>query len=108
MVNYFEGGSASLGADGSGSIRIRASVDGEVTQILVNGTGRCEITDIDISGYEDIFDGVVELVQLQREGSVYDLPETIPISKGTDVVFSLTDISGAANDVYIALRLVKA
>ena len=107
MVDFWQGNNTTLSASGSGTIRIRVSVDGEITQFLVNSTGRVQITDIEVMGYEDIFDGTFELEQFKKDGNTYDLPETIPVTRGTDVVISVTDISGASNDVYFGLHITK-
>lgn len=108
MAFYIKGGFTTLSASGSGSIRLRIGVDGEITQFLVNSTGRVQITNIEVSGEKDFFDGTMEIEQFKEYGNVYHIPEPIPIKKGDDIVFSLTDISGASNDVYIGVEIRKA
>lgn len=107
MTIYIHGGTTSLSANGSGQISLRVTVDGEIIQFLVNSTGRCKITNMELEGYEDFFEGSIEIAQLKKDGNVYDLPDPIPVTKGSYFTVSLTDISGSSNDVYFALVIRK-
>ena len=97
------GGAVTISAGETGEIKLEAKSDFTVSQLLSNSTGRCEVTKIDIPEVLPILDGVIELAQLRQYGNVYILPESILIKKGSIVVISLRDISGASNLVYIAL-----
>jgi len=108
MVNFWQGESVTLSANASGTIRIRVATDGEVTQFFVYSTGRARIDDIEFTGYEDIFDGEMEIDHFKMHGNVYPLPEPIPVKSGMDIVISLTDLSGATNRVSWAIRITKA
>jgi len=108
MVNFWQGETVSLAAGGVGTIRIRIAVNGTITHFLVNSTGRAKITDMQISGYEDFFEGTLELDQFKERGNVYELPDPIEVTRGSDLTVDLEDISGAANAVYFAVRITKA
>ena len=107
MANFWHGGSVSLSASGSGEISLRMAVDGDITQFLVNSTGRAKITNIDVQGYQDVWKGSIEVDQFKQYGNVYDLPEVIPVTSGSTVTISLTDLSGATNVVYFGLHIKK-
>jgi len=98
----FVGGSASLAAGASGDITLAFARDGDIIQFLVFSTGRCQITKIEQEGVDVYTTGVIEVDQLKKHGNVYDLPEPIGYKANAKFVFSLKDISGAANVVYIA------
>lgn len=102
MSIYFLGGTTTLSSSGTDTIRLRIPCDGEIIAFLVNSTGRCKITNMEISGYGDFFEGSLEITQLKVDGSKYVLEEPIPVEKGQDFVISLEDISGASNTVYFA------
>jgi len=108
MPFMFLGGTTTLSADSSGTIRLRIPVNGTIDQFLVKSSGRVKVTDLELSGYEDIFDGTMELDQFKKDGNTYDLPEPIPVTRGQDLVISLTDISGSTNVVAFAVRIKKA
>jgi len=108
MVNYWQGGNVTLDANSTGSIRLRIGVNGEITHFFVYSDGLCEVQDIELSGYEDIFEGVMVLRHFRERGYVYTLPEPIPVTKGQDFVISLKDLSGSSNKVYFAVLIKKA
>jgi len=103
MAIEFVGGSVSLSAGGSGDITLAFARDGEILAIMVNSTGRCQITKIEQEGVQVYTTGVMELDHFKRYGNVYDLPEPISYKANAKLVFSLKDISGATNDVYITV-----
>jgi len=107
MAIYIHGESVSLSAGGSGSIKIRVTIAGDIIQWLVNSSGRAKITDMELEGYEDFFAGAIEIDHLKYRGNVYDIPDPIPVTPGSYFTVNLTDISGAANDVYFALVIRK-
>ncbi|MCS7369071.1 MAG: hypothetical protein NDF57_05115 [archaeon GBS-70-058] len=108
MPVFLMGGSVTLSANTSGELKLRAKISGTITGIFVNSSGRCEISNIEIGGYRDIFEGAMEVDQLKVYGNYYPLKEPIPITVGQDIIFALKDISGASNTVYIALEVVTA
>jgi len=108
MPIYFLGGSIDLAANGSGELKLRAPIPLTVTGIFVNSTGRCEITNIDIPGLKDVFEGSMEVDHFKVYGNYYPLKEPVAIGGGQYVVFALKDISGAANKIYIALECTVA
>jgi hypothetical protein len=103
MAIEWVGGTVSLTANGTGSITLEYPRDGEIVQILVNSTDRCKITKIEQEGVDVYTTGVLELDQLKMRGNIYELPEPIAYRANARLVFSLEDISGAANVVYIAV-----
>jgi len=105
MPNFWYGVTVTLSANTSTSLRIRIPVDGVITQFLTNSTGRVAINNIEISGVADFFEGIMELAQFKEYGNVYHLPEPIAVTKGSDLVITLTDISGATNAVYFAIHI---
>jgi len=98
----FVGGSVSLAAGASGEIVLAFARDGDIIQFLVFSTGRCQITKIEQEGVDVYTTGIIELDHLRKHGNVYDLPEPIGYKANAKFVFSLKDISGATNVVYIA------
>jgi len=101
------GNTVSLGAGASDTITLTPDVDVRVKAILWNSTGRCKVTRIEFPvGVHELLKGSIELDQLNRDSHRFTLPEEVPIKAGSDVVFHLTDISGATNVVYIALLCV--
>lgn len=105
MANFFIGGKTTLDANSTGEIRIRIPVSGRVTHIHIYNDGLCEVTNVEVAGKPDIFDGVAVLDQFKERGNIYELKEPLSVENGTDIVFSLKDLSGASNKVYIMLRL---
>jgi len=103
MPVEFVGGSVSLSAGASGDITLAFARDGQIIQFLVFSTGRCQITKIEQEGVDVYTTGVLELDHFKKHGNVYDLPEPIAYKANAKFVFSLKDISGATNVVYIAL-----
>jgi len=98
------GNTVSLSAGGSDTITLTPDVDVRAIAILWNATGRCKVTRIEFPvGVHELLKGSVELDQLDKDSHRFTLPEEVALTKGTDVVFHLTDISGAANEVYIAI-----
>jgi len=95
------GGYVSIAANASDKIKLTPPVDYTCNRIIVYSTGRCRIDKIEIEGQPPFLDGSVELDQIKREGNGYDLPEPLVIAKGKPIEFSLTDISGASNLVFI-------
>jgi len=98
----FVGGSVSLSAGATGEIVLTFARDGQIIQFFVFSTGRCQITKIEQEGVDVYTTGVLELDHFKKLGNVYDLPEPIGYKANAKFVFSLKDISGAANTVYIA------
>jgi len=98
------GDTVSLGAGASDTITLTPDTDISVTKILWNATGRCQVTRIEFPmGVHELLKGTIELDQLAKDSHIFELPEPIAVSAGVDVVFHLKDISGATNDVYIAM-----
>jgi len=101
------GNTVTLSAGASDTIILTPDVDVRVVSILWNSTGRCKVTRIEFPvGVHELLKGSIELDQLNKDSHVFKLPEEIPVGAGSDVVFHLTDISGASNVVYIALLCV--
>jgi len=98
------GDTVTLSANASDTISLTPDVDVTCTAILWNATGRCKVTRIEFPTPVELLKGSIELDQLQRDSGVYKLPEATAIGSKQDVVFHLTDISGASNIVYIALE----
>jgi len=101
------GDTVSLSAGASDTITLTPDVDVRVKAILWNSTGRCKVTRIEFPvGVHELLKGSIELDQLNKSTHIFELPEEVPIKGGVDVIFHLTDISGATNDVYIALLCI--
>jgi len=101
------GDTVSLSAGASDTITLTPDVDVRVVAILWNATGRCKVARIEFPvGVHELLKGSIELDALDKDSHRFTLPEEVPITKGADVVFHLTDISGATNDVYIALLCI--
>jgi len=98
------GDTVTLSAGASDTITLTPDTDVTCKAIIWNTTGRCKITRIEFPTPTELVKGSLELHQLQRDSGVYKLPEDVPIGKGQDCVFHITDISGASNVVYIALE----
>jgi len=105
MPSFWQGGNITLPAYGSGTLRLRIAVDGIITQFMINNTGRCAITNMEIAGVADFFEGIMELDQFKQHGNIYTLPEPIAVTRGSDLVVSLMDISGSTNIVYFAVHI---
>jgi len=103
MAIQLIGNPVTLPANASDTITLRPDTDVTCKAIIWNTTGRCKVTRIEFPAPTELLKGSLELYQLQRDSGVYKLPEDVPIGKGQDCVFHLTDISGASNVVYIAL-----
>jgi len=103
MAVEFVSGTVTLSAGASGSITLKFPRSGDIIEFMVYSTGRVEITRIEQEGVADYLTGVMELDHFKKLGNVYPLPEPIPYTKGTAFTFSLKDISGASNVVYIGL-----
>jgi len=98
------GDTVSLSANASDTITLTPDTDISITKIIWNSTGRCKVTRIEFPmGVHELLKGSIELDQLEKSSHVFELPEPITMSAGVDVVFHLKDISGATNDVYIAM-----
>jgi len=82
-------------------------VDGEILAFLVDSDGRAEITNMEISGFEDFFEGTLSINHLKGNAFRYELKEPIPIRRGQDFVVMLKDVSGAENKIYFALEIRK-
>jgi len=106
MPVFFLGGAVTLAAGATAELKLRIKVEGVITGIFVNSTGRCEISNIELGGYRDIFEGAMELEHFKVYGNYYPLKEPIPVTAGQDVIFAVKDLSGATNVVYIALETV--
>jgi len=104
---YIVGETVSLSAGASDKIRLVPPVDMTWKKVHVMATGRCEITKIEIVGVDILVAGVIELDHLKEYGNTFNLPEDISLAKGTEVIFYVKDISGAANTVYIAISGIK-
>jgi len=102
----FVGGTVTLSAGGTGDVVLVYARDTNIVEFLVNSTGRCEITKIEQEGVEVYTTGVLELDQLKKQGNVYVLPEAIGYRANAKLVFSLRDISGASNTVYVCAVMV--
>jgi len=98
------GDTVTISAGGSDTITLTPDVDVSVTAILLNKTGRCKITRIEFPTPVELLKGSLEIDQLGRDSGRYQFPEAVPVGKGQDCVFHLTDISGATNVVYIAIE----
>lgn len=105
MAMELVGGSVSLAANGSGKIQVEYARDGQIVEFLVNSTGRAEISSIEQEAVEDYVTGTIELDALKKKGNVYELPVPIEYKSGSKLTVSLTDLSGAANDVYFAFLI---
>jgi len=101
------GNTVTLGAGASDTITLTPDVDVRVVSTLWHSTGRCKVTRIEFPvGVHELLKGSIELNQLNNSTHIFKLPEEIPLTAGSDVIFHLTDISGASNVVYIALLCV--
>ena len=100
------GVNTTLTASGSGTIRIRPPVGGRINRIMVNSTGRAKITNFEVTGVKDFWEGEIEIEQLKEYGNVFHLTEPIEFTKGSDINISLTDLSGSSNAVYIAVEIL--
>jgi len=98
------GDTVTLSANASDKISLRSDITVTTRAILWNSTGRCQITRIEFPVGTELLKGSIELDQLNKETHRFELPETVEIAKGVEVIFHLTDISGASNVVYIALE----
>jgi len=105
MPLFIVGGSISLAAGASGVLDFKSPVDGTITKISVSSTGRAEITDMEVTGQPDFFDGKAELESFKQQGNIYLVEPPLPIGKGDSVVISLKDSSGAANDIYVVVHI---
>jgi len=104
----FVGGTVTLSAGGTGDVILTYARDANIVEFLVNSTGRCEVTRIEQEGVDVYTTGVLELDQLKKQGNVYTLPEAISYRANAKLVFSLRDISGASNTVYVCAIMVYA
>ena len=106
MPLYLLGGTTTLSASGTDTIRLRIPISGRIVAFHVNSTGRCKITNMELSGYRDFFEGSWELDQFKVRGNRYELDEPIPVEKGQDLLISLEDISGSSNTVYFGVVIL--
>jgi len=98
------GDTVTISAGASDTISLTPDTDISITKILWNSSGRCKVTRIEFPvGVHELLKGSIELDQLAKDSHVFELPEAIEVKAGLDVVFHLTDISGASNVVYIAM-----
>jgi len=102
----FVGGTVTLSAGASGDIVLVYARDANIVEFLVNSTGRCEVTKIEQEGVDVYTTGTLELDQLKKQGNVYVLPEALTYKANAKLVFSLRDISGASNTVYVCVVMV--
>lgn len=105
MAFILIGDDVTLSASGTGTIRLRTPTSGKITKFLVNSTGRAKITNIEISGVKDFFNGELEIEQLKEYGNTYHLPEPLDFPSGSDLIVNLTDLSGASNTVFFAVEV---
>lgn len=96
-----------MSANSTGNITIRIAVDGEIRAFLVESTGDAEITNMELSGFEDFFEGTLHINHLKGNTKRYELFDPIPVKRGQDFVVALKDISGSSNTVYFALEIRK-
>lgn len=105
MPYYLVGGNITLAGGVSGKLSIKVPVDGAIVKIGIGSTGRVKITDMEITGQPDFFDGVVDSLSLKEHEGTIELADVLPIKRDQSFVITLTDLSGATNDVYIALHI---
>jgi len=107
MPVYILADKVSLTAGGTGEIILVPDVDIRFNLISITSTGRVEVNHIEIIGVRTLLKGKTEANAFHREGNVMILPEPVTLSKGSELKFSLLDISGATNDVYITIYAVS-
>jgi len=107
LVLLIKGGKVTVEATKSGMIEFETDVNVSVLQIAVTSTGAFEITRIENLGdKEETLDGVLHSDQLKQHGNFWLPPEPVPFIVGRKIRFYVTDISGAANTIYIGLVCV--
>jgi len=107
LVLLIKGGKVTVEATKSGTIEFETDVDVSVLQVAATSTGAFEITRIEKFGDKDeALNGVLHSEQLKQYGNFWLPPEPVPFRVGRKIVFYVTDISGAANTIYISLVCV--
>jgi len=104
MPVEFVGQSVTLSANSTGEIKLSFQRDAEIIQLIFNSTGRVAVTNIELVGKNRYITGEIELDMLKENGgNVYTLPEPIKYEKGTDILVTFRDLSGAENKVYFGV-----
>ncbi len=107
-TSKFIGDSVTLSGGTSGTLRLRTERPALVVALGFSNTGRCNITKIEQVEIEIYLSGAIEVDNLVTEGMIYRLAEPWHWQKGIDLVFSLTDISGASNEVTLLVETIPA
>ena len=105
-TSKFIGDTVSLSANASDTIKLRTERDCKIINISITSTGRVEINKIEQVEVAIYLSGKIEAENLKNADKVYTLQQPWIWSKGIDLVISLTDISAAANKVYVAVETI--
>jgi len=108
MPVEFVGGRVSLAAGASDSITLKYERDCKIHKISFVNTGRARIDAIEIVGVRVLTTGIMEVDNFKQQGNILPVIEPIDWPKGIDLVFRLTDLSGATNDISVMLEVVYA
>ena len=107
-TSKFIGGTVTLGANTSDTIRLRTERPAKIIAFGFVSTGRCKITKIEQVEKEVYLSGIIEPGNLQNRRQMYYLEQPWDWNKGVDLVIGLTDISAASNVVTVLLETIPA
>ena len=96
--------SISLGAGASGDLRLAfpAKINVKIIRLLVGSTGRFRVDKLTDKAGASYLTKVADSIQLsQIARDVFPIDVTIPM--GEELTFTITDLSGAANLIFIGV-----